>query len=161
MNIEYEYSYEVEDWQPFIDYCVKNGYKLKESENQVRTIYSHENKINARVTINEKDGKISKILDFKQDLLNGEVCNIRKESRELYFDDDEAISSILEILGYKINTTLVRERRTYVKGDVKFELDHYSKPRDTYVVAIEGEKSQVDRVYQKIKNLGKRKESEN
>ena len=40
-------------------------------------------------------------------------------------------------------------RYVFEKGDVKFEIDDYTRP-EMKVVAIEGEKTQVDKVYQEL-----------
>lgn len=150
--IEYEYSFEVKDLQPFIDYCEKNGYKLKEDYCQTRIIYRHKNKTIGRLTISEANGKILKKLDFKDDKLTGDDLIERRETKALEYEDDRVIESILEFLNYKQDNTLKRTRKTYEKGGVKLELDHYFQPRTSFVVAIEGEKEEVDKVYNLVKD---------
>ena len=71
----------------------------------------------------------------------------------LVFEDDEAVFSILEFLGYVKNTTLIRQRSVFEKGAVKFEFDVYEQPRKTCVVAVEGDRKEVDAVYEELKNL--------
>lgn len=149
--IEYEYSFEVKDWQPFIDFCEKNNYKLKEEFNQTRIIYRNKNKTMARLTINENNEKIIKQLDFKDDKLTENDLIERRETRALIFEDDSAVQSMLDFLNYKKDNTLKRMRKIYEKNGVKFELDHYSQPRNSFVVAIEGEKVEVDKIYNIVK----------
>ena len=61
------------------------------------------------------------------------------------------VLKILEFLKYNKDNVLDRERIVYQKGEVTFELDTYSEPRKSYVVAIEGEKEEVDKVYKELK----------
>jgi hypothetical protein len=68
-------------------------------------------------------------------------------------ENKESIMSILDILGYKIKKELVRKRYVYVKDKVKFEIDDYTSPEIMHVVAIEGEKEQVDKIYNKVKEM--------
>ena len=138
---EYEYSLEVKDLAPFIEYCKTNDFTLIETSQQTRTIYRNPNKTMARITVNNINGTIKKELDFKE----------VRETMPLEFTDDLAVASILDFLNYKKGNTLIRIRHTYTKGNVKFELDEYTEPRVTAVVAIEGEKTAVDKIYTEIK----------
>lgn len=151
--MEYEYSFEVNDWQPYIDFCVQQGYNLIEDSYQKRIIYRNSNKTIARLTISKQQGKTIKKLDFKEDKLSNDVLITRKESQALVYEDDKACESILEFLNYKKDNTLERTRKTYEKDDVKFEIDHYFLPKETFVIAIEGDNKKVDEVYNLIKNL--------
>lgn len=156
VKMEYEYSFNVKDLNPYINYCNDNDYQLIEETNQSRTIYRNENKTMARITIKEKNNNIRKLLDFKDDILTDDILIERRESKSIEFNDDEAINSILEFLNYKKDNTLIRKRYVYKKNNVKFELDDYDAPKKAYVVAIEGEKTEVDKVYQDIiKKLNK------
>ena len=150
---EYEYSFEVKDLKPFIEYCENNGYAFIEKNKQSRIIYRNANKTMARLTIKEKDDKIKKELDFKDDMLSDSVVVERRESMAIEYNDDVAVESILEFLNYVKDNTLIRTRYVYEKDGVKFELDEYEQPRVTSVVACEGEKEKVDAVYEEIKNL--------
>lgn len=150
---EYEYSFEVKSLQPYIIYCQNNKYTMKDRNEQVRVIYRNTNKTMARITINKNLNKTVKTLDFKDDLLTNDVLIERRESKELNFFDDDAVYSILEFLNYKKDNTLIRTRTVYEKDGVKFELDDYQKPKKTFVVAVEGEKEKVDKIYEDIKNL--------
>ena len=153
MMKEYEYSFEVKTLQPFIEYCEKNDYTFVEKNKQSRIIYRNENKTMARLTIKEKDDKIKKELDFKDDMLSDSVVIERRESSAIEYTDDQAVESILDFLHYKKDNTLIRTRYVYEKDGVKFEMDEYEQPRVTAVVACEGEKEKVDAVYEEIKNL--------
>ena len=48
---EYEYSFEVKNLTPFINYCEENNYNLTNKNKQSRTIYRNANKTMARITI--------------------------------------------------------------------------------------------------------------
>lgn len=143
-NIEYEYSFNVKDLTPYIDYCEKHGYKFIEKTQQQRTIYRKPDGTMARITINTSEKGTKKYLDFKEDnFVEGQVLKQHKESLSLNYEDDEVIDSILQFLEY-------RTRYIYELKAVKFELDEYTVPRKTCVVAVEGDKVEVDKVYQKI-----------
>ena len=151
--IEYEYSYKVKSLEPYINYCMNNNYDLMEENHQVRTIYRKNDGTIARITIKEKDGKVVTELDFKEDIFSDEKVIERKESKAISFNDDEAIYSILEFLGYQKDNVLDRIRITYQKDDVKFELDKYKEPSETFVIGIEGDKNKVNEVYKKIESI--------
>ena len=118
---------------------------------QNRTLYRNNNKTMARITIKENNKIKEKILDFKEDNLTEDILKIRKESLPLKFENIEEAESILEFLEYKKDITLIRTRIVYEKNNVKFELDEYESPNKYCVVAIEGNKEEVDKVYQEIK----------
>ena len=143
---EYEYSFKVESIERYIDYCNNNGYELIDKVKQTRTLYRNSNKTMARITIN--DNKM--FLDFKEDNLNDSILKIRKETKPLEFNDIDTINSILEFLDYKKDITLIRTRIIYEKDNVKFEIDEYESPEVYNVVAIEGEKEEVDKVYNEL-----------
>ena len=96
---------------------------------------------------------ILKSLDFKDDIISDDVLIERRESKDIKFDDLEAVESILDFLNYKKDNTLIRTRLVYKKGNVKFELDNYELPESSFVVAIEGNKEEVDNVYEEVKCL--------
>ena len=56
MNKEYEYSFYVEEIEPYIQYCEKNDYKKTSEGNQIRELYKNGNKILARITKNYTKG---------------------------------------------------------------------------------------------------------
>ena len=149
--MEYEYSFKVEEINPYIEYCKNNGYEFVEETNQSRTLYRNTNKTMARITIKGKNGVTKKLLDFKDDIMTDDVLIERRESQSIEFTDDDAVESILNFLNYKKDNTLIRKRYVYKKGNVKFEIDDYEYPEKSYVVAIEGEKSEVDKVYNIVK----------
>ncbi len=150
---ENEYSFEVKNLIPYIEYCGNNGYELVSSNKQQRIIYRHPNSTMARVTIIEKNGKAIKELDFKESVLSTSVLHERKESLPINFDDEKAIKSILDFLGYKRDNTLIRTRVVFKKGRVKLELDDYEFPRKAFIVAVEGTKEQAEKVYNEIRFL--------
>ena len=145
--MEYEYSFEVKSLDKYIEYCENNNYKKVSQKKEKRIIYRNENKTIARITIeDDKDA----LLDFKDDILNGEVLIERRETPKLYIKDMDTVLKILEFLKYNKDNVLDRERIVYKKGGVTFELDSYSEPRKSYAVAIEGEKEEVDKVYKEL-----------
>ena len=154
-NTEYEYSFEATSLHPFIDYCNKNGYTFIHKHKQERTIYRNKDRtLMGRITINDKNGTITKQLDFKEDkLIEGQILGERKESLPLDYTDDNVVASILNILEFTKDNTLIRTRYVYQKDGVIFELDEYTEPRITCAVGVEGEKEQVDKVYNEVKDL--------
>ena len=97
-----------------------------------------------------------KKLDFKEDKLTKKDLNVRKESKSLLFDDDNAVESILEFLRYRKDNTIVRTRMIYEKVNIRFEIDKYEQPNQNFVVAIEGEKKEVDQVYKELLEINKK-----
>ena len=67
-------------------------------------------------------------------------------------ENKEIVKSILEVLDFYEAANNIRTRYEYVLGGVKFEIDDYIRPQ-AQVVAIEGEKELVDKVYEQVKNL--------
>lgn len=151
---EYEYSFKVNDINPFINYCKNNGYILENDNLQIRELFKNKNKILARITTEIINDEKKYILDFKDD---NDTDILIKEARETFplkvrLEDRKALDSILDILDFSKDVVLKRKRVTYVKNKVKFEIDEYMEPEIFYVVAIEGEKNLVDNVYLDIKN---------
>lgn len=151
---EYEYSFKVENINKYIEYCEKKSYKLVSKSKQIRTIYKN-NGLMARITQNIVDNKEILILDFKEDKLSNSDLTIRKESKEIVFDSLDNCKNILTFLNYKKDIELVRERIKYANNDnsVVFEIDIYTSPDKQNVVAIEGNKELVDKVYTELKNI--------
>ncbi len=149
--MEYEYSFEVKSFTKYIDYCRRKKYTLVSQAKETRIIFRKEDKTMARITIKEDGNGVSKYLDFKEDKLSDDVLIERKESKKLQFENDDEVLSILDFLGYKEDNQLVRNRTIYTKKSVKFELDEYIEPSKSLVVAIEGDKKEVDIVYNEIK----------
>lgn len=147
---EYEYSFKVENIDKYIDYCKNNDYKLIDIVNQTRILYRNDNKTMARITINEYDNDTKMFLDFKEDNLTDDILKIRKETLPLEFNNIEIINSILDFLEYKKDITLIRKRIIYEKENIKFEIDEYKSPEVYNVVAIEGNKEYVDKVYNEL-----------
>lgn len=148
--MEYEYSFEVKSLKKYIEYCEKNNYTKISKTKETRIIYRNINKTIARITI--EDNKRA-LLDFKDDILSGEILIKRRETPKIIIDHMDAIIKMLEFLKYKKDNTLLRERIIYKKGEVTFELDSYEEPKKTFIVAIEGYHQEVDEVYKEIINL--------
>ena len=159
---EYEYTFKVASLQPFFDYCQKNGFTFVNKFKQIRTIYRNENKTMARITMNTNDTGTTKELDFKEDnWVAGAVVKELRESLPLKYESDDGVLSILEFLNYKKDYTMERTRYIYEKQDVKFEFDEYQQPKQSYIVAVEGVKDLVDKIYDEVKDLSPKHRSHN
>lgn len=147
--MEYEYSFKVKSFEPYIDYCVKNGYELVSDTTQDGRVFILNNTL-ARVRINTtKNGETKKVLDFKDADDSKNVLKVRRETKALEFDDYEAVQSILDYFGYVPEGNYIRERKVYQKNGVIFEMDYYLESKNK-VMAIEGEKEEVDKVYEEV-----------
>lgn len=151
--LENEYSFQVKNLKPYINYCLDNNYELVENSDQTRAIYRNDNKTIARVTTKEINGITTKYLDFKDDNLSNDILITRRETLPIEITDEKAVNSILEFLKYKKDNTLIRKRLVYLKDKVKFELDEYSKPTKYYVVALEGSLDKIKPIYKEINEL--------
>ena len=147
--MEYEYSFKVKDLKPFFEYCKKNKYRKIKEVKQIRDLYTNNSGIEARVTISKE----SIIIDFKEEDNTNNILKNTKESLPLNLNKKNIKNfySILDILGYYKMKHLIRTRTVYKKGKVKFEIDKYTQPEKMNVVAIEGQKEEVDKVYKEIK----------
>ena len=154
MNNEYEYSFKVKDINPFIKYCKNNNYDLLQEYEQVRTLYKNDSRVMARITKNTYKNEITEILNFKDDNLSDDILKISRESKDLIIIDEnrEFVNSLLEILDYKEIEKLVRKRYVYINKGVIFEIDKYTSPIMN-VVAIEGNKDEVDIIYNDLKHV--------
>ena len=152
--MEYEYSFKVKELEPYITYCEENGYRKTKDIEQEGKEFKGPDKTVARIKIlKQKNGEVSKVLDFKEDDESAVLIKNRRESLPLEFEDENAVMSVLEFLGYtKPNGFYTRTRIVYEKGNVKFEMDFYHESKNK-VMAIEGEKEQVDKVYEQIKDI--------
>ena len=152
MNNEYEYSFKVKDITPFIDYCLNNKYELKKEYEQTRTLYKNCGKVMARITKNIYKDNETEILNFKDDNLSDNVLKVSRESKDLVMNDEnrDFVKSLLEILELNETKKLVRKRYVYTYDNVTFEIDNYITPTMN-VVAIEGKKDEVDKVYNELK----------
>lgn len=151
--MEYEYSFKVDSLEEYIKYCEDNGYVKKLEYNQVRELFTSDNKILARITTTKTEDNTDIFLDFKDDDDSDKMYKELRETIPLRVTDEnrKAIDSILNILGYKKKKHLVRKRYVYKKGKVKFEMDDYTKPEVMHVVAIEGDKEEATKIYNEIK----------
>lgn len=154
MNKEYEYSFKVKDIKPFIDYCINNNYQKNKEYEQTRLLYKNGGKVMARITKNTYENEVIEVLNFKDDNTNDSILKISRETKDLVITDENRsfVESLLEILDLKETKKLVRKRYVYKKDNVLFELDNYSNPKMN-VVAIEGIKSEVDIVYNELKQV--------
>lgn len=154
MNKEYEYSFKVKDIKPFIDYCINNNYQKNKEYEQTRLLYKNGGKVMARITKNTYENEVIEVLNFKDDNTNDSILKISRETKDLVITDENRsfVESLLEILDLKETKKLVRKRYVYKKDNVLFELDNYSNPKMN-IVAIEGIKSEVDIVYNELKQV--------
>lgn len=148
--MEYEYSFNVTDIKEYIKYCKKNNYNYLGKKYQEITIYRNSNGTIARIT-SEKGKYFSNKLDFKEDKLSNKDLTIRKESKAIKFINKENCEDILDFLNYKRENTLIRERYVYSNDNVVFEIDNYIEPK-AIVIALEGNKLFVDKVYNELEN---------
>lgn len=152
--IEYEYSFKVLDIEPFIKFCENKNYEKEERITQTRVLYKNENGVLARITTNERNNQIKQYLNFKEENESEKVLKESKETSmlEVNSENKDFIKSMLEILNFHKSKELKRIRHIYKKDKVKFEIDYYMQP-EMQVVAIEGEKYEVDTVYKEIESL--------
>ena len=154
MNKEYEYSLKVKSVSEFIKYCNDNNYVKEDEYLQTRTLFKNGGPVMARITENEINGKVEKILNFKDDNLNDNTLKISRESKDLIVtsENEEFVESLLQILDLNNKKVLKRKRYVFVKEYVKFEIDEYLEPIMN-VIAIEGIKEEVDKVYESLSEL--------
>ena len=95
---------------------------------------------------------VQKACDLKDENETEDTLKICRESGEIEVTNNmEFVNSLLEVLKFKLHKKLTRKRYVYEKDNVKFEIDDYKVPK-AKVVAIEGDKLEVDKVYSEIKN---------
>lgn len=150
-NIEQEFSFKVTNINPFINYCKDNCFIKLEKTEQVRTLYKKEDKTMLRLTVKKSGRKVVKEMDFKQDILSSDVYIERKESLPISYEDDEAVNSIIDFLGYKKDVELVRTRYVFEKDKVKVEIDNYISPEKMLVVSIEGNVKESEALFNEFK----------
>jgi len=145
---EYEYSFNVKSIKLYIDYCKINNYTNKLIINENRIVYHNDNlkHVIARITISEEKS----LLDFKNINKENNDLKISNESIPLEINNIDIIKSMLEVLGFYENANNTRTRYVYEKDNVIFEIDDYINPI-MQVVAIEGNKDKVDKIYKEIK----------
>ena len=86
--------------------------------------------------------------------MNDSALTVSRESKDLIINDDnqEFVDSLIEILELTNKKVLKRKRYVYEKNNVKFEIDEYTDPVMN-VVAIEGLKENVDKVYRELEEI--------
>ena len=153
---EYEYSFKVSSIKPYIEYCEKNDYKKESEILENRKVY--ENKYNpniiARITKTVIGLKEQIVFDCKNVKEERQDLKESQESIPLVFNksDYSTIESILKTLEFKLVADNIRTRYVYKKNEIKFEIDDYKIPK-AQVVAIEGNKEEVDQLYFKLKQI--------
>lgn len=159
-EIEYEYSFKVEDISPYLTYCEEHGFEKKDESIQVRKLYRNDSGVMARLTTKCQGENTTTTLDFKDDNDSEEVLKECRETipMEVTSENQDAITSILNIFNYQKKKVLNRTRVNYRKGNVLFEIDQYTSPEVMGVVAIEGNKKEVDQVYSELMNIIKNRE---
>lgn len=134
-------------------FCEENGFVLvsKTSENRVVFENKQNRKIISRLTTTFGESKKVTVWDFKNVGKNDNLLKVSKESEAMVLDESgiKIARSMLEVMDFEQSADNLRTRYVFEKGDVKFEIDDYTRPQ-MKVVAIEGEKSQVDKVYQEL-----------
>ena len=150
---EYEYSFNVDSIEPYIEYCQKNNYINKSVTNENRIVYHNDTLKHVIARITTKEGVTT--LDFKNKNNEDKELLISTESLPLIINDNmETIKSMLEALEFYEAANNTRIRHVYEKDNVKFEIDDYIKPK-MCVVGIEGNKEEVDKVYNELKEIVK------
>ena len=146
---EYEYSFKVQDLKPYITYCINNNYIEISNSDEIRDLYSNNSGINARITITNNEI----VLDYKEEDDSNKILKETLESKQIKINKDELDSIYKELnnKNYKLIKHLERHRIVYIKDNIKFELDEYTYPKHEYVAAIEGNKEEVDKVYEELK----------
>lgn len=148
---EYEYSFEVKNIEPYIEYCKNNNYINKSITNENRIVYQNTQLNNVIARITTSNGET--ILDFKNKNKEQNDLKISNESLPLIINNNiEIIKSMLETLEFHESANNIRTRHIYEKDNVIFEIDDYQKPKMS-VVAIEGNKTKVDDIYNEIKSI--------
>lgn len=133
----------------------KIGY-TKEKENlQTRVLYKNSDRILARITTQENKDTVVTSINFKDENESDDILKASRETSSLNITEEnkEFIMSMLDMLGFNKFKTLERKRYVYKKNNAKFEIDEYSAPEEMYVVAIEGEKEEVDSIYEEVNKL--------
>lgn len=156
MNFEYERSFSVESVDKYIDYCIKNGYRKIKEVWQNRIVYENQTNRNliARITKEKVNNIQTCVFDCKNVVKKNGNLNESLESLPLEINEKDIPSaqSMLEIMGFEQSANNTRERYVFAKNEVILEIDRYITPKMN-VIAIEGEKEQVENVYKEIVNL--------
>lgn len=153
---EYEYSFNVKSIDPYINYCNINGFKEKLIQQQNRIVYENKDNKNliARITTICSDEKRKVVFDCKSVVQSKNNLKESNESVPLLVNsrNKKSILSMLEVMGFYVSANNTRIRYVYQKGNVVFEIDDYLEPQ-MKIVAIEGEKEKVDKIYLEIKDI--------
>ncbi len=109
----------------------------------------------ARITTEGNKDTVVTSINFKDENESNDILKASRETSSLNITEEnkEFIMSMLAILEFNKFKTLERKRYVYKKNNAKFEIDEYSAPEEMYVVAIEGEKEEVDSIYEEVNKL--------
>jgi adenylate cyclase class IV len=150
---EYGHCVEVKSLEPYIKYCIQNGYTLHGKMRQTRMIYKRPDRTLGRITINNfQDGRVLMQLDFKEDVLAYGLPE-SSISAKLEINNISAAENILKFLGYHKRETIIRMRTVYRKGNVSFELDEFEEPKRMCVLTLEGSREEARAVYKELVSL--------
>ena len=156
-NIEYERSFNVEDIEPYINYCKQNEYELVSKTEQNRVVYEckHNIHIIARLTTEVINGVSKTMFDYKNVDKSNNDLKVSRESIPMVVTEEnkDVVLSILNVTDFVFASNNQRVRYVYKKDDIIFEIDDYTLPRIMKVVALEGNQEKVESVYAKIKQL--------
>ena len=150
---EYEYSYYVKDINPYIEFCEKNNYKKICEVSQHRKVF--ENQYNRDIISRITTENDITVIDFKNVNNKKNELNISNESKTLKVDENNEafINSMLTTLGFELCADNYRIRYVYKKENVKFEIDKYTSPEEYYVVGVEGDRLEVDKVFKELEDI--------
>lgn len=157
---EYEHSLKVENIEPYIEYCVKNGYKEVEANEQNRIVYenkqfdSENSHVIARLTTTKIGEREETLFDFKNVHEQKDDLKISNESIPLIVTEANrsVVQSMLDVLGFYEVANNLSKRYVYEKDNVTFEIDDYIRP-EMKVVAIEGESEDVEKAYNDVMKI--------
>lgn len=144
---EYEHSFKVTSIKPFIEFCEKNDFKQASVSSQNRKVYEsvYNPHLIARLTIEKEGNKENTYFDFKLAGNEVEGKKLSKESETLLVSKElmPFVTSILDVLSFKLVADNFRTRYVYNKDGIIFEIDDYTVP-EMKVVAVEGNKEAVE-----------------
>ena len=153
MNFEYERSFSAKSIDKYIEYCNQNGYEKTSEVLQNRIVFENQTnkKLIARITKEKILDKETIAFDCKNVLQKDGNLNQSLESTPLNITENDlpAILSMMEVMDFKQSADNIRKRYVYQKDKVCFEIDEYIRPKMN-VVAIEGNKEDVERIYAEL-----------
>jgi len=152
-NQEYEHSFNVRSIVPYIKYCNENGFLETSNVIQNRVVFEHRTNKNVivRITTETINGENVIIVDSKYVGEKRGDLKVSTESEPFIISQEakKGVVSLLQMMDFYEAANNLRTRYVYEKGGVKFEIDDYIRPQ-MKVVAIEGNKDEVDKVYNEL-----------